>query len=279
MSNQRLVSSGFIASSSSIDIPNDAAAEHTRNNTPNSSGGKRKSKNNDSFANDIQIQRQHDHSPLKRQHIEEDNKSKESTKINNDHTDDNATQSPMTLKLGITCVGNGIEENRKGKDPSPTTVGADLSRFNNDIPLESDPPSFDNKPAECGDGVVSPKKGKAISAVICCILLYGSQIILLDHQSMPQKVCRMHRHPLDMHHFHPVIHPVIHSVMDIHRIKITISQFNRHHNITTLYQIIISSNHHIQHHLIMATIQLLNNIQTKVLHNIITIQQYHKVIN
>ena len=81
----------------------------------------------------------------------------------------------MTLKLGITCVGNGIEENsnRKGNDPSPTTVGADLSRFNNDIPLESDPPSFDNKPVECGDGVVSPKKGKAISAVICCILLYG----------------------------------------------------------------------------------------------------------
>ena len=184
MSNQRLVSSGFIAnsSSSSTDIPNDAAAEHTRNNTPNSSGGKRKSKNNDSFANDIQIQRQHDHSPLKRQHIEEDNKSKESTKINNDHTDDNATQSPMTLKLGNTCVGNGIEENRKGKDPSPTTVGVDLSRFNNDIPPESDLPSFDNKPAECGDGVVSPKKGKQ------CVLFavfYNIYPVLFDISQFP----------------------------------------------------------------------------------------------
>ena len=93
MSNQKAVDLLLTAVVVLPIIPNDAAAAHTRNNTPNSSGGKRKSKNNDSFANDIQIQRQHDHSPLKRQHIEEDTKSKESTKINNDHTDDNATQS------------------------------------------------------------------------------------------------------------------------------------------------------------------------------------------
>ena len=67
---------------STDDTPTNGAAEHTRNNT---SGCKRKNKNNDSvpITNDIQIQRQqYDRSPHKRQHTEDDCESKESTKAN-----------------------------------------------------------------------------------------------------------------------------------------------------------------------------------------------------
>jgi len=70
--------------SSTDDVPTNGAVEYTRNNT---SGCKRKNKNNESvpITNDIQIQRQqYDRSPHKRQHTEDDNESKESTSKTND---------------------------------------------------------------------------------------------------------------------------------------------------------------------------------------------------
>ena len=96
------------------------------------------------------------------------------------------------LKVDISCVGNGVEGNREVDDPSPTGVNADISGFTDDISPTPDSdsnngsydkdeddedalPTFENIPAECirgSDGLVSPKKGKAISAFICCILLY-----------------------------------------------------------------------------------------------------------
>jgi len=65
-------------------VPTNGAVEYTRNNT---SGCKRKNKNNESvpITNDIQIQRQqYDRSPHKRQHTQDDNGSKESTSKTND---------------------------------------------------------------------------------------------------------------------------------------------------------------------------------------------------
>ena len=131
----------------------DGGAVHTQNNTSDSSGNKRKNKNNESLlANDITIQ--HGHSSSKRRR----------------------------------CYK--VEGNREVDDPSPTGTNADISRFTNDISPAPDSnngsydkdeddedalPTFENIPAECigeSDGLVSPKKGKAFICFVLYSVLY-----------------------------------------------------------------------------------------------------------
>jgi len=73
------------------------------------------------------------------------------------------------LKLEISCVEKGLDDNREDDDPSPTTVNANLSRFTKDASPAPDSledeqelplPTFDGKCV--GESVeVSPRKGKA----------------------------------------------------------------------------------------------------------------------
>jgi len=63
--------------------------------------------------------------------------------------DDNAQSSTTTttLKLDISCVRKGVDENREDDGPSPTIATADLSSFTRDAS-----PAFDSSNGSYNDG-------------------------------------------------------------------------------------------------------------------------------
>ena len=92
------------------------------------------------------------------------------------HDNAQSSTTTTTLKLDISCIGHGVEETRKDDGPSPTNATANLSSFTRDASpaFDSSNGSYDDGnedalPSFNNDGVVSPKKGKAM-CFVCCIL-------------------------------------------------------------------------------------------------------------